>query len=70
MLTEVDVGADFEVILGVATSDPLGREAITRDKLEELRAAGATMVSCGIAARSVEHYCEQLTALKDIADTI
>jgi probable F420-dependent oxidoreductase len=70
MLTEVDVGADFEVILGAAALDPLGQRAVTRDKLEELRAAGATMASCGIAARSAEHYCEQLTALKDIADTI
>jgi probable F420-dependent oxidoreductase len=70
MWTEVDVGADFEVILGAAALDPLGRRASTRDKLAELRAAGATMVSCGIAARSAEHYCEQLTELKDIADTI
>jgi hypothetical protein len=38
--------------------------------LAKLRGAGATMVSCGIAARSAEHYCEQLTELKDIADTI
>ncbi len=43
-----------------AIANPL--RALTR-----VRDAGATIASCSVGARSVEHYCEQLEELHRIA---
>jgi len=37
--------------------------------LQRLRAAGATAVTCTVAADSADHYCRQLVALRELADT-
>jgi hypothetical protein len=70
LLTEVDAPPDFEVVLPIGHPiDPGTRASDTRRRLEELRDAGATIISCTVAARSAAHYCEQLAALKELADT-
>jgi probable F420-dependent oxidoreductase len=69
MLASVDLPPDFEVVLPAGHPlDPLGDGAGTRERLERVRAAGATIVSAAIAAGSVDHYCEQLVRLAGIAD--
>ncbi|MFV9432007.1 LLM class F420-dependent oxidoreductase [Rhodococcus aetherivorans] len=53
----------FEVVLSAAGLDPLGDPNGVRRKLDRAVAAGATIIGVGVAARSVDHYCEQLEAL-------
>lgn len=69
MLARVPAPEGFEVVLptGVAL-DPLSDPAGTRHRLTRLRTAGATAVTCSVAAESASHYCDQLTALRRIAD--
>jgi probable F420-dependent oxidoreductase len=71
LLRQVETPPGFEVVLGSGHPlDPDGDQVGTRQRLLELTAGGATVVSCTVAARSAEHYCEQLRLLNDIADTI
>lgn len=61
----------FHVILGTGCAvDPSGDPVGTRERLSELGAAGATMVSCTLAARSAEDYCDQLSRLAELAETV
>ncbi|MCD2112937.1 LLM class F420-dependent oxidoreductase [Rhodococcus rhodochrous] len=53
----------FEVVLSAAGLDPLGDPNGVRRKLDRAVVAGATIIGVGVAARSVDHYCEQLEAL-------
>ena len=70
MLVEAASPPGFEVILSTGRAlDPGGDVQSTRKQLEYLCDAGATLINCSIAADSVQHYCDQLAALKDIADT-
>lgn len=69
MVEEAAPPADFEVVLSSgrpldALNDPSG----ARDRIERVSAAGATIVSASITATSVTEYCDQLTALADLAD--
>jgi probable F420-dependent oxidoreductase len=71
MLDNADVPTGFEVMLGTGqTVDPSGDPVDRRTRLLELAGSGATVAYCTIAAHSVEHYCEQLIRLADIAATL
>ena len=71
MLARVDTPAGFEVVLPTGHSiDPICDPARTANRLTRLLDAGATAVTCSVAANSVSHYCRQLAALRDIADGI
>ncbi|MGV0746464.1 TIGR03619 family F420-dependent LLM class oxidoreductase [Mycolicibacterium sp. XJ870] len=68
MLDEAELPTGFEVVLGTGRAlDPSADPAGTRARLAELAAAGATAVSCSVAARSAEDYCRQLERLAEIA---
>jgi probable F420-dependent oxidoreductase len=70
MLGGLDLPAGFEVVLPTGRAiDPLGDADDARDRLQRLRAAGATAVTCTVAADSADHYCRQLVALRELADT-
>ncbi|MFW0787266.1 LLM class F420-dependent oxidoreductase [Gordonia sp. CPCC 206044] len=67
MLTRVTVPPTFEVVLSTGTPlDPTDR-ARTGRALSRLRDVGATIANVSIAARSADHYCEQLERLHRIA---
>jgi probable F420-dependent oxidoreductase len=69
MLDLVDLPTGFEVVLPTGSAiDPLGNPAGAQDRLRRLRAAGATAVTCTVAATSVDHFGRQLAALRDLAD--
>lgn len=71
MLTRVDVPPDFEVVLSTGhTVDPAADADRTRKRLSALRDAGATAVTASVAADSPDHYCDQLAALRELADTL
>ncbi|MCB8910066.1 LLM class F420-dependent oxidoreductase [Rhodococcus rhodochrous] len=63
MLSRRQPQPGFEVVLSAAGLDPLGDPDGVRRKLDRAVAAGATIIGVGVAARSVDHYCEQLEAL-------
>ncbi len=46
--------------------DPIGDADATRRSIDELREAGATMLSVTIRNDSVDRYCEQLAALREL----
>lgn len=69
MLARVDKPAGFEVALPSgrvldAIADPAG----TAERLARLRDAGATSVTCSVGASSAAHYCDQLAALRRVAE--
>ncbi|HLS75445.1 MAG TPA: TIGR03619 family F420-dependent LLM class oxidoreductase [Nocardia sp.] len=67
MLAETDPPPGFEVVLAAGPLDPLGDPAAAERRIDAAAAAGATTVNVSIAAESAGHYCEQLTALADLA---
>lgn len=74
-LTEMLAGTPppegFEVVLPTGRAvDPIGDAAGTRRRLAVLREAGATVVTCSVAADSAEHCCRQLDALGEIARAV
>ncbi len=71
MLAGGEQQSDFAVVLSAGSPvDPLGNPAAVASSLERRRAVGATIVSVSIHARSTEHYCDQLSALRDIGDEL
>jgi len=59
--------APLDVILRPERAlDPLGDANAARRAADELRDAGATMLSVTVRSTSVEHYCDQLAALHDL----
>lgn len=71
MLARVSPPDGFDVVLPTGRAvDPLGDPAGTLRRLSALRSAGATAITCSIAADSATHYREQLAVLRDITDTI
>jgi probable F420-dependent oxidoreductase len=71
MLSRVEVPTGFEVVLPTGRAvDPMADPGGTATRLERLRDAGATAVTCSVAAHSAGHYAEQLAALRDIADRL
>lgn len=71
MLRRVDLPAGFEVVLSTGRAlDPLADADGAAARLVRLRDAGATVVTCSVAAESASHYRDQLAALRDIADRV
>jgi probable F420-dependent oxidoreductase len=70
MLDAVQAPAAFDIVLATPPLDPIGESPATRVHLEALRDAGATTAACTVTARSVDHYCEQLAALSEVARTV
>ncbi|MGH3095057.1 MAG: LLM class F420-dependent oxidoreductase [Streptosporangiales bacterium] len=71
MLREADVPEGFEVVLSAGRPlDPIGSPEGAERALLRMRDAGATVVGVSIAARSAEHYREQLAALRPLIQHI
>jgi hypothetical protein len=71
MLTNIDAPPNFEVVLSTGHSvDPIGERDRTSLRLIALREAGATAVTCSVTADSPAHYCDQLAALRELADEL
>lgn len=70
MLAAVETPAGFEVVLPSGPVDPDAEASAVRRRFERLRAAGATVVSCTVSARSAAHHIEQLGVVREIADGI
>jgi probable F420-dependent oxidoreductase len=66
MLGSVDLPEGFDVVLATPPLDPIGDADLTTRQLRRLQDLGATAATCSVAATSVDHYCEQLTALRDL----
>ncbi|TFV57867.1 TIGR03619 family F420-dependent LLM class oxidoreductase [Mycobacterium sp. PS03-16] len=69
MLADVEAPAGFEIVLPSGPLDPAAQPSEVRQRLDRLRAFGATVVSCTVTARSAAHFIEQLEVLREIADT-
>lgn len=67
MLGGIDLPAGFEVLLS-ATVDPETDPVGSRARLQTLRDAGATAITCAVRADSAGHYCDQLARLRDIQE--
>ena len=50
--------------------DPIGDPVGTARRLADLRDVGATAVTCSVSAETSAHYCEQLSALKELSDDL
>ncbi|HEX7321648.1 MAG TPA: LLM class F420-dependent oxidoreductase [Mycobacterium sp.] len=71
LLAEVQPPAGFDVVLATGRPlDPAGDPAGAAEQLRKLQAAGATAVTCTVAADSAGHHCEQLTRLRSLADEV
>jgi probable F420-dependent oxidoreductase len=71
MLDDSDLPAGFEVVLPAGRPlDPSGAAESAEAALRRTSDAGATVAGVSIAAHSVEHYREQLDALRTIAERI
>jgi hypothetical protein len=71
MLGRIDVPPSFDVVLPTSRAvDPVGNPAGTARRLVDLREAGATAVTCTVSAASSAQYCDQLAALRELADTL
>jgi probable F420-dependent oxidoreductase len=69
MLGGFELPDGFDIVLATGgTVDPTGEPDRTRGRLETLRGVGATAVTCSVWARTAEHYVEQLSVLRDLAD--
>ncbi|MFF0501609.1 LLM class F420-dependent oxidoreductase [Nocardia aobensis] len=67
MIKKVDPPTGFEIVLSAGFVDPLGDPAATAQQLDAASSAGATTVNVSIAARSADHYCDQMSALAKLA---
>lgn len=71
LLARVELPDGFEVVLGPGRPlDPLGDPDRVRRRLTALHDVGATVASCAVSAGSAAHCCDQLGALRDLADEI
>lgn len=68
LLSTVDVPADFDIVLPIGPLDPSADRERAARRLRALDDLGATAVTCTVAATSAGHYCDQLEALRAIAD--
>jgi probable F420-dependent oxidoreductase len=68
MLARVDVPAGFETVLPAGPLDPIADPRRAMQRLTALRDVGATAVTVTVSAESADHYCDQLAALRDLAD--
>jgi probable F420-dependent oxidoreductase len=70
MLSAVDIPAGFDVVLPAGPLDPAAQPDRAARRLRSLGDLGATAVTCTLAATSAAHYCDQLEALRAVADAI
>lgn len=71
MLGKVDAPSGFDVVLPTGGAlDPTADRSGSTKRLNALHAAGATAVTCSVAAESPGHYCDQLAALRELADQL
>jgi len=56
----------LDVGLQPSALDPTAEPGAASDAIEELRAAGATTLNVRFVHHSVEHYCEQLAAMREL----
>lgn len=71
MRKRVDAPPGFEVVLSSGRAlDAIAEPKLTADRLAGLRDVGATAVTCSVAAASPSHYCDQLAALRVVADEL
>ena len=71
MLSGIEAPENFEVVLSTGRSlDPIAEAERTVKRLIALRDVGATAVTCSVTADSPDHYCDQLAALKALADEL
>lgn len=71
LLARVDLPPGFEVVLAPGRPlDPIGDPDRVRRRLTALREVGATVATCAVSADSADHCCDQLGALRDLADEI
>ncbi|MGE2690913.1 LLM class F420-dependent oxidoreductase [Mycolicibacterium pulveris] len=68
MLAGVELPPQFDVVLPVGPLDPRGDADTTVRRLRKLADLGATSVTCSLAARNPDDYCDQLGALRTVAD--
>jgi probable F420-dependent oxidoreductase len=68
MLARVDLPAGFETVLPAGPLDPIADPCRTTQRLTTLRDVGATVITATVSAESADHYCDQLAALRDLAD--
>ena len=66
MLGAKDVPDGFDVVLPSGPLDPAGSPQETADQLRALRRVGATAAHCAFVHHSVNHYLEQLEALREL----
>lgn len=70
MLAGAELPDGFEVVLSTKPLDVLGNPAESARQLRSLADHGATAVTCAITADSAGHYCDQLAALRQLADNL
>lgn len=70
MLAAMDVPDNFDVVLATRPLDVLGDPTEALRQMRSLRDYGASAVTCMITAESVTHFCDQLGALRTLADDI
>ncbi|ORB32139.1 LLM class F420-dependent oxidoreductase [Mycolicibacterium parafortuitum] len=68
MIARQEIPDGFDIVLPVGGLDPIGAPERTAAQLGKVAALGASAVTCGVTSRSVSHYCEQLEALRQVAD--
>lgn len=70
MLGRIEIPPGFETVLPAGPLDPGADPQRTTARLATMRDVGATVVTATVAAESVEHYCDQLAALRELADEL
>ena len=68
MIARQEIPDGFDIVLPVGGLDPIGAPERTAVQLGKVADLGASAVTCGVTSRSVSHYCEQLEALRQVAD--
>lgn len=67
LLERVELPPGFDVVLSAGRPlDPIGDPDAARRAVDRARALGASVVGASIDARSVDHYCDQLAALREL----
>lgn len=69
LLAGVELPDGFDIVLGTSAAlDPTGEPDRVHKQLRALRDVGATAATCSVRAHSADHYIEQLSALRDLAN--
>ncbi|MCX2932969.1 LLM class F420-dependent oxidoreductase [Mycobacterium sp. CVI_P3] len=71
MLSAVDAPPGFDIVLSTGHAvDPVAEPTRTTKRLRALHDAGATAITASVTADSPAHYCDQLAALRELADEL